>query len=280
MSVAEIKAGDAVFGGAALAFIAGPCVIESEASSLRHASRLAEIGRKAGVAIVFKSSFDKANRTSLKSYRGPGLDAGLEILARVKRETGLALLTDIHEPEQCAPAAEVVDILQVPAFLSRQTDLVIAAAKTGRSVNIKKGQFLAPWDMHPAIAKIESTGNHKIMLTERGASFGYNNLVSDMRSLVIMRRLGYPVIFDATHSVQLPGAGEGGATSGGQREFAPVLARAAVATGVDGIFMEVHEDPDHALSDGPNNIPLVQVPALIDGLKRIHEVASTIGARN
>ncbi|HUA32829.1 MAG TPA: 3-deoxy-8-phosphooctulonate synthase [Candidatus Binataceae bacterium] len=280
MSVAEIKAGDAVFGGTALAFIAGPCVIESEESCLRHAARLAEIARKAGVALVFKSSFDKANRTSLKSYRGPGLDAGLEILARVRRETGLAVLTDIHEPAQCAPAAEVVDILQVPAFLSRQTDLVIAAAQTGRIVNIKKGQFLAPGDMRPAIAKIESTGNHKIMLTERGASFGYNNLVSDMRSLVIMRRLGYPVIFDATHSVQLPGAGEGGVSSGGQREFAPPLARAAVATGVDGIFMEVHEDPDRALSDGPNNIPLAQVPALIDGLKRIHEVANTIGARN
>jgi len=280
VSVAEIKAGDAVFGGTALAFIAGPCVIESEESCLRHAARLAEIARKAGVALVFKSSFDKANRTSLKSYRGPGLDAGLEILARVRRETGLAVLTDIHEPAQCAPAAEVVDILQVPAFLSRQTDLVIAAAQTGRIVNIKKGQFLAPGDMRPAIAKIESTGNHKIMLTERGASFGYNNLVSDMRSLVIMRRLGYPVIFDATHSVQLPGAGEGGVSSGGQREFAPPLARAAVATGVDGIFMEVHEDPDRALSDGPNNIPLAQVPALIDDLKRIHEVANTIGARN
>jgi 2-dehydro-3-deoxyphosphooctonate aldolase (KDO 8-P synthase) len=174
----------------------------------------------------------------------------------------------------------VIDILQVPAFLSRQTDLVIAAARTGRIVNIKKGQFLAPWDMRPAVAKVESTGNHKIMLTERGASFGYNNLVSDMRSLVIMRRLGYPVIFDATHSVQLPGAGEGGMSSGGQREFAPVLARAAVATGVDGIFMEVHEDPDRALSDGPNNIPLDQVPTLIDSLKRIHEVANAIGARD
>jgi 2-dehydro-3-deoxyphosphooctonate aldolase (KDO 8-P synthase) len=279
VSVAQVKVGDAVFGGAALAIIAGPCVIENEESCLRHAARLADIASGAKVAIIFKSSFDKANRTSLKSYRGPGLEAGLKILARVKRETGLAVLTDVHEPAQCAPAAEVVDILQIPAFLSRQTDLVIAAARTGRVVNIKKGQFLSPWDMRPAIAKVESTGNRKILLTERGASFGYNNLVSDMRSLVIMRGLGYPVIFDATHSVQLPGAGEGGETSGGQRQFVAPLARAAVATGVDGIFMEVHEDPDRALSDGPNNYRLDQLPALIDSLKRLHEVATAVGAR-
>ena len=279
MSVAQVKVGDAVFGGAALTIIAGPCVIESEDSSLRHATRLAEIAHNSRVAIIFKSSFDKANRTSLDSYRGPGLEAGLRILARVKRETGLAVLTDVHEPPQCAAAAEVVDILQIPAFLSRQTDLVIAAGRTGRVVNIKKGQFLAPWDMRPAIAKVESTGNRKILLTERGASFGYNNLVSDMRSLVIMRSLGYPVIFDATHSVQLPGAGAGGASSGGQREFVAPLARAAAATGVDGIFMEVHENPDRALSDGPNNYRLDQLPALIDGLRRIHEVATAIGAR-
>ena len=280
MSVAQIKAGDAVFGGTALAFIAGPCVIESEESCVRHAARLAEIARSAGVAIVFKSSFDKANRTSIKAYRGPGLEAGLMILARVKRETGLAVLTDIHEPDQCASVAEVVDILQVPAFLSRQTDLLIAAARTGRVVNVKKGQFLAPWDMRPAVAKIESAGNRKILLAERGASFGYNNLVSDMRSLVIMRSLGYPVIFDATHSVQLPGAAAGGEGSGGQREFVAPLARAAVATGIDGVFMEVHEDPDHALSDGANSVPLDQVPALIDSLKRIHDTASAVGARN
>jgi 2-dehydro-3-deoxyphosphooctonate aldolase (KDO 8-P synthase) len=280
VSVAQVRAGDAVFGDAALAIIAGPCVIESEESCLRHATRLAEIARNAKIAIVFKSSFDKANRTSITSYRGPGLEAGLKILARIKRETGLAILTDVHEPAQCAPASEVVDILQIPAFLSRQTDLIVAAARTGSVVNIKKGQFLSPWDMRPAIKKIEHEGNRRILLTERGASFGYNNLVSDMRSLVIMRGLGYPVIFDATHSVQLPGAGEGGASSGGQREFAAPLARAAVATGVDGIFMEVHENPDQALSDGANNIPLDRVPNLIEGLKRIHDVASAVGARD
>jgi 2-dehydro-3-deoxyphosphooctonate aldolase (KDO 8-P synthase) len=280
VSVAQVKAGDVIFGGVALAIIAGPCVIESEEACLRHAARLAEISRAGKIGLVFKSSFDKANRTSISSYRGPGLEAGLKILARIKRETGLPILTDIHEPHQCAAAAEVADILQIPAFLSRQTDLVLAAARTGRIVNIKKGQFLAPWDMRPAIAKIESTGNGKILLTERGASFGYNNLVSDMRSLVIMRGYGYPVVFDATHSVQLPGSGAGGERSGGQREFVAPLARAAVATGVDGVFMEVHEDPDRALSDGANSYRLDQVGALIDSLKRIHEAASAAGARD
>jgi 2-dehydro-3-deoxyphosphooctonate aldolase (KDO 8-P synthase) len=278
VSVAQVKADGVVFGGAALAIIAGPCVIESEEACLRHAARLAEISRAANVGLIFKSSFDKANRTSIASYRGPGLEAGLKILARIKRETGLPILTDIHEPHQCAAAAEVADILQVPAFLARQTDLLLAAARTGRVVNIKKGQFLAPWDMRPAIAKIESTGNRKILLTERGASFGYNNLVSDMRSLVIMRSYGYPVVFDATHSVQLPGAG--GEHSSGQREFVAPLARAAVATGVDAVFMEVHEDPDRALSDGANSYRLDDVSALIDSLKRIHEAASAAGARD
>jgi 2-dehydro-3-deoxyphosphooctonate aldolase (KDO 8-P synthase) len=278
VSVAQVKAGEVVFGGTALAIIAGPCVIENEDVCLRHAVRLAEIARAAKVGLVFKSSFDKANRTSISSYRGPGLEAGLKILARIKRETGLPILTDIHEPHQCAAAAEVVDILQIPAFLSRQTDLIIAAGRTGRIVNVKKGQFLAPWDMRPAIAKIESTGNRKILLTERGASFGYNNLVSDMRSLVFMRSFGYPVIFDATHSVQLPGAG--GERSGGQREFVAPLARAAVATGVDGVFMEVHEDPDRALSDGANSYRLDQISSLIDSLKLIHEAASAAGARD
>ena len=269
MKVAHVKAGDVVFGGAALPIIAGPCVIESDESCIRHAVRLAEITRKAGVPFVFKASFDKANRTSYSSFRGPGLEKGLEILARVKRETGAPILTDIHEVAQAKPAAEVVDILQVPAFLSRQTDLIQAAAATGRVVNVKKGQFLAPWDMKAAVAKVEHAGNKNILLTERGASFGYNNLVTDFRSLVIMRGFGFPVIFDATHSVQLPGAG--GENSRGEREYAAPLARAAVAVGVDGIFMEVHEDPDGALSDGPNSLRLDSVPELLSELKRIRE---------
>lgn len=269
MKVAEVSAGEVVFGGATLALIAGPCVIESDESCIRHAVQLAEITRKAGFPFVFKSSFDKANRTSHQSFRGPGMDKGLEILARVKRELGVPLLTDIHEVSQAKPVAEVVDILQVPAFLSRQTDLIQAAAATGRVVNIKKGQFLAPWDMKSAIAKVESAGNHHILLTERGVSFGYNNLVSDFRALVVMRGFGYPVIFDATHSVQLPGAG--GEHSGGQREFIVPLARAAVAVGVDGIFMEVHEDPDHALSDGVNSLRLDALAGLLTDLKRLHQ---------
>jgi 2-dehydro-3-deoxyphosphooctonate aldolase (KDO 8-P synthase) len=223
--------------------------------------------------LVFKSSFDKANRTSYSSFRGPGLTAGLEILARVKREAGVAVLTDIHEPSQAAAAAEVVDVIQIPALLSRQTDLIDAAAKTGCAVNLKKGQFLAPWDMKAVVAKAEAAGTRRIILTERGFSFGYNNLVSDMRSLVIMRGLGYPVVFDATHSAQLPGAGAGGESSGGQREFVAPLARAAVAAGIDGIFMEVHEDPDRALSDGPNSYRLDDLPALLDTLKRIHHLS-------
>ena len=271
-AVAQIRVGNVTFGGPALVVIAGPCVIESSDACLRHAARLSEITRRAGLPFVFKSSFDKANRTSIKSFRGPGLEEGLMTLARVKRETGAPVLTDIHEPGQAAPVAEVADILQIPAFLSRQTDLVTAAARTRAAVNIKKGQFLAPWDMKEAVAKCEAAGTRRILLTERGASFGYNNLVSDFRSLVIMRRFGYPVIFDATHSVQLPGGAAGGASSGGQREFVAPLARAAAAVGVDGIFMEVHEDPDHALSDGPNSYPLDKVEQLLDELKRIHEL--------
>src|SRR5208283_1016757 len=215
-------------------------------------------------------SFDKANRTSHSSFRGPGLTAGLEILARVKREAGVAVLTDIHEPSQAAAAAQVVDVIQIPALLSRQTDLIDAAAKTGCAVNIKKGQFLAPWDMKAVVAKAESAGTRRIILTERGFSFGYNNLVSDMRSLVIMRGFGYPVVFDATHSAQLPGGA--GDRSGGQREFIPALARAAVATGIDGIFMEVHEDPERALSDGPNSYRLDQLATLLEDLKRLHAI--------
>src|SRR3984893_6672843 len=272
MTITQVKAGAAIFGGPDLIIIAGPCVIESYESCLRHATRLAEIPRRAKLPFIFKSSFDKANRTSHESFRGPGLVEGLEILARVKREAGVAVLTDIHEPAQAAPAAKVVDVIQIPALLSRQTDLIDAAAKTGCPINIKKGQFLAPWDMKAVVAKAENAGSKKIILTERGFSFGYNNLVSDMRSLVIMRTFGYPVVFDATHSAQLPGAGADGTRSGGQREFVAPLARAAVATGIDGLFMEVHEDPDHALSDGPNSYRLDELPALLDQLKKIHQL--------
>src|SRR5713101_2017244 len=277
MTVTQVKAGAAIFGGPDLVIIAGPCVIESYESCLRHATRLAEITRDAKLPFIFKSSFDKANRTSHTSFRGPGLIEGLEILARVKRETGVAVLTDIHEPSQAAPAAKVVDVIQIPALLSRQTDLIEAAAKTGCAINIKKGQFLAPWDMKAVVAKAESAGTRKIILTERGFSFGYNNLVSDMRSLVIMRGFGYPVVFDATHSVQLPGAG--GERSGGQREFVAPLARAATAVGVDAIFMEVHEDPDHALSDGPNSYPVDLLPALLRELRKIDELMRASASR-
>ena len=273
MPITKVKAGTATFGGPDLIIIAGPCVIESYESCLRHATRLSEITSRAKLPFIFKSSFDKANRTSHTSYRGPGLIKGLEILARVKRETGVAVLTDIHEPAQAAPAAKVVDVIQIPALLSRQTDLIEAAAKTGCAINIKKGQFLAPWDMKAAVTKAENAGTRKIILTERGFSFGYNNLVSDMRSLVIMRSFGYPVVFDATHSAQLPGAGAGGERSGGQREFVAPLARAAVAVGIDGLFMEVHEDPDHALSDGPNSYRLDELSALLDQLKQIHQLS-------
>src|SRR5258705_2189059 len=273
MTITQVKAGAAIFGGTELVIIAGPCVIESYESCLRHATRLAEITSRAKLPFIFKSSFDKANRTSHESFRGPGLIEGLEILARVKRDAGVGVLTDIHEPSQAAPTAQVVDVIQIPALLSRQTDLIEAAAKTGCAINIKKGQFLAPWDMKAVVAKAESAGTRQIILTERGFSFGYNNLVSDMRSLVIMRSFGYPVGFDATHSAQLPGGGAGGTRSGGQREFVARLAPAAVAVGIDGLFMEVHEDPDHALSDGPNSYRLDELPALLDQLKQIHQMS-------
>jgi 2-dehydro-3-deoxyphosphooctonate aldolase (KDO 8-P synthase) len=279
MKVTPVNAGGVIFGGPRLVAIAGPCVIENAESALRHAERLSVIARASGVPIVFKSSFDKANRTSERSFRGPGLDTGLRVLERVKRETGLAVLTDIHESRQAVPAAEVVDILQIPALLSRQTDLVTAAARTGCAVNLKKGQFLAPWDMKAVVGKAEGVGNHRLILTERGFAFGYNNLVSDMRSLVIMRQLGYPVVFDATHSVQLPGAGAGGERSGGQREFIAPLARAAAAVGIDAVFMEVHEDPDQALSDGPNSYPLELVATLLSDLRRIDELFRESPAR-
>ena len=244
-----------------LTVIAGPCAIEGRDHALQTAERLVRITEQAGVGFIYKSSFDKANRTSIGSGRGVGMDEGLKILADVREAHGCPVLTDVHEREQCAAAGEAVDVLQIPAFLCRQTDLLVAAGKTGRAVNVKKGQFLAPWDMKHVAAKVASTGNENILLTERGASFGYNLLVSDMRSLPIMAEEGYPVVFDATHSVMQPG-GQGG-TSGGQREFVPVLARAAVAVGTAAVFMETHEDPDSAPSDGPNMVPLDDMPELL-----------------
>ena len=241
--------------------IAGPCQIESQAHAFETADALAAMARQTGVKLIYKSSFDKANRTSASAARGIGLAQGLAILAAVRERFGIPVLTDVHDAAQCAPAAEAVDVLQIPAFLCRQTDLLIAAGETGAAVNVKKGQFLAPWDMTNVAAKIAATGNQRILLTERGASFGYNTLVSDMRSLPIMARTGFPVVFDATHSVQQPGGQ--GASSGGQREFAPVLARAALAVGVAAVFIECHQDPDHAPSDGPTMIPLRDMPALI-----------------
>jgi 2-dehydro-3-deoxyphosphooctonate aldolase (KDO 8-P synthase) len=248
-----------------LAVISGPCQIESRAHALEVAHALRGMSAAAGVPLVFKSSFDKANRTSLSAARGVGLAEGLAILAEVREATGLPVLTDVHTAGQCAPAAEAVDCLQIPAFLCRQTDLLLAAGEAGKPVNVKKGQFLAPWDMRNVAAKIASTGNEQVLLTERGASFGYNALVSDMRALPIMAETGYPVVFDATHSVQQPGGQ--GSSSGGQREFAPVLARAAVAVGVAAVFIETHPDPDRAPSDGPNMIPLRDMPALLARLK-------------
>jgi 2-dehydro-3-deoxyphosphooctonate aldolase (KDO 8-P synthase) len=255
--------------------IAGPCQIESRSHALEVAHALREIAARTGVPIIYKSSYDKANRTSASAARGIGMADGLAILADVRSETGLPVLTDIHTAEQCAPAAQAVDVLQIPAFLCRQTDLLLAAGETGRPINVKKGQFLAPWDMANVAAKIASTGNHNILLCERGVSFGYNTLVSDMRSLPIMARTGYPVVFDATHSVQQPGGQ--GTSSGGQREFAPVLARAALAVGVAAVFIETHPDPDHAPSDGPNMIPLRQMEALITRLAAFDRLAKQPG---
>jgi len=245
--------------------IAGPCQIESRAHALEVSAALRELSDHTGVPVIYKSSFDKANRTSASTARGVGMTQGLAILADVRERTGLPTLTDVHEPEQCAPAAEAVDVLQIPAFLCRQTDLLLAAGATQRTINVKKGQFLAPWDMRHVAAKIAGTGNHNILLCERGVSFGYNTLVSDMRALPIMERTGYPVVFDATHSVQQPGGQ--GASSGGEREFAPVLARAALAVGVAAVFIETHPDPDRAPSDGPNMIPLRQMERLVKVLK-------------
>ena len=254
-----------------LALIAGPCAMEGRAHALEMAAALKEIAERLGIGLVYKSSFDKANRTSAASSRGIGLGAALDVFAEVKQCFGLPVTTDVHEREQCAPLAEVVDILQIPAFLCRQTDLLVAAARTGRVVNVKKGQFLAPWDMANVAAKVTGEGNLNVMLTERGASFGYNTLVSDMRALPVMAATGAPVIFDATHSVQQPGGK--GTSSGGQREFVPVLARAAVAVGVAGLFIETHQDPDRAPSDGPNMIPLRELGSLLAVLQEIDALA-------
>jgi len=254
-----------------LTIIAGPCQLEGRDHALRIADAMAGACAAASAGYVFKASYDKANRTSLGGARGLGMALGLEVLADVKSRIGCPVLTDVHAPEHCAPAAEVCDILQIPAFLSRQTDLLLAAGETGAAVNIKKGQFLAPWDMPNAIAKVEATGNDRILLTERGTSFGYNTLIADMRALPEMARTGYPVIMDATHSVQRPG-GQGGA-SGGQRVFAPVMARAAVSLGIAGVFIETHEDPDNAPSDGPNMIPLDRMPELVASLMEFDRLA-------
>lgn len=254
-----------------LTVIAGPCQLESREHALMIASQMKEACEKAGAQYIFKASYDKANRTSLSGKRGLGIDEGLQILADVREELGLPVLTDIHTAEQCRIAAEAVDVIQIPAFLCRQTDLLLAAGETGAVVNVKKGQFLAPWDMANVVKKIESTGNERLLLTERGVSFGYNTLVADMRSLPIMIRTGYPVVMDATHSVQQPG-GQGG-SSGGQREFAPVMARAAVSLGIAAVFIETHEDPDSAPSDGPNMIHLEKMPALVSSLMEFDRLA-------
>ena len=271
MTMHPVTIGSITIGaGHPLALIGGPCAIEGESFMLEVATRLRDIAAKAGVPFIFKSSYDKANRTSIRSYRGPGFQKGLEILQKIKDVVGVPILSDVHAVEEVEPAAEVLDVLQIPAFLCRQTDLVVAAARTGKPVNVKKGQFLAPWDTQNIVEKVRSVGNDQVLLTERGASFGYNNLVADMRSLVIMRSFDVPVVFDATHSVQLPGGA--GTASSGQREFVPHLARAAVATGCDALFMEIHPDPDQAPSDGPNMLRLEDLEALLTQIIQIDRI--------
>jgi len=255
--------------------VAGPCVIEGEEVTLRIAKGIKEITSRVGMGLIFKSSYDKANRSSIHSYRGPGLEEGLRILGRVKEELGLPVLSDVHRFEEIEKASALLDVIQIPAFLCRQTDLILEVARTGKPLNIKKGPFLAPWDMRNIIEKVTSTGNENLILTERGTTFGYNNLVSDMRSLVIMRTFGYPVVYDATHSVQLPGAG--GDRSGGQRELVPQLARAATASGIDALFMEVHEDPSKALCDGANSLSLDEVEPLLVQVKEIDRIVKDAG---
>jgi 2-dehydro-3-deoxyphosphooctonate aldolase (KDO 8-P synthase) len=263
-------AGVSVGGGGKLLLIAGPCVVENEKSALRHAQAIAKIAKRLGVPYVYKSSYDKANRTSIASFRGLGIDEGLGILQRVKDATGLPILTDVHGVDEIEKVARVADVLQIPAFLCRQTDLLLAAGRTGRVINVKKGQFLAPWEMKNIADKIASTGNRNILLADRGTSFGYNTLVSDFRAIPIMRETGYPVIFDATHSVQQPGGK--GTSSGGERRFVPVLAQAAVVAGADGVFMEVHENPDKAPSDGPNMVPLKDLERLLTRLLKLNDI--------
>jgi 2-dehydro-3-deoxyphosphooctonate aldolase (KDO 8-P synthase) len=271
---AIVTAGKVRFGNSLpMALIAGPCVLESRAHAFEMASALKDLTARRGIGFVYKTSFDKANRTSGQSARGIGLDKALAIFAELRDKLGVPLLTDVHEPDQCAPVAEVADILQIPAFLCRQTDLLVAAAKTGRAVNVKKGQFLAPWDMAHVVEKITCAGNGNVLLTERGASFGYNTLVTDMRALPILAASGAPVIFDATHSVQQPGGK--GSSSGGERKFVPVLARAAVAVGVAGLFIETHQDPDAAPSDGPNMIPLKEMEPLLERLMQFDSLAKS-----
>jgi 2-dehydro-3-deoxyphosphooctonate aldolase (KDO 8-P synthase) len=267
----RVKAGNVVIGGGApLALIAGPCVIESGDHAAMVAESLVKIASRCGVPFLFKASYDKANRTSLKSFRGPGIEEGLKVLAGIKQRLGVAVLTDIHEANQAAPVAEVADVLQIPAFLSRQTDLIVAAAKTGRTINLKKGQFLAPADMKHAIAKVTESGNSQVFVTERGFSFGYNNLVVDMRAFPMLRALGYPVVYDATHSLQLPGGGDG--VTAGQAEYIEPLASAAVAAGIDGLFIEVHDNPPKAKSDAQNALPLDRVEPLLRHLLRLDSV--------
>ena len=276
MSARPFDIGGVPVGRGGLLLIAGPCVIESPAHAIGLARAIRDIARRAGVPFVFKASYDKANRTSLASFRGPGLVDGLETLRRVREEADVPVLTDIHEPAHAEPAAAVVDVLQIPAFLSRQTDLLVAAARTGRVVNIKKGQFMAPADVRHAIAKVTASGNERVLVTERGVSFGYNNLVVDMRAFPIMRSAGYPVVYDVTHSLQLPGAGDG--VTAGQAEFIEPLASAGVAAGVDGVFMEVHERPENARSDAQNALRLELLEPLLERLVRIHEVPRATAA--
>jgi 2-dehydro-3-deoxyphosphooctonate aldolase (KDO 8-P synthase) len=276
-SPAIVTAGNVRVGDGSLTLIAGPCVIESEAHAIETALALRDMTRRAGVPFVFKASYDKANRTSGTSFRGPGLKDGVRVLGRVRETAGVAILTDVHEPSHAAAAAEVADVLQIPAFLSRQTDLIEAAARTGRAINVKKGQFLAPLDMRHVIAKVTATGNRNVIVTERGVSFGYNNLVVDMRALPILRSLGFPVIYDVTHSLQLPGAGDG--VTAGQAEFIEPMARAGVAAGVDGVFMEVHQDPSRAKSDAQNALKLDLLPALLERLVQIHQVVHSTAVR-
>jgi 2-dehydro-3-deoxyphosphooctonate aldolase (KDO 8-P synthase) len=264
----DIKVGNVIFGKDNLGIIAGPCVIENRDHSLEMSYAIKEVSEDVGIPIIFKSSFDKANRTSIKSFRGPGIQEGMRILSDVKTETGLKVLTDIHSPDQAGLVSDVVDIIQIPAFLSRQTDLLIAAAKTGKPINIKKGQFLAPWDVEHIVKKVEESGSQNILLTDRGTQFGYNNLVADMRAIPLMKQFGYPVIFDATHSAQLPG-GSGGHSSG-MRNMIPTLARAAVAAGCNGVFMEVHNNVDKAKSDAATQWPLDKLATLLIELKKIH----------